>query len=851
MTVHNVDKINTKKITALITALCLVCTTALASVYGNEEISYSVYNVADGTKYIQNQFMSNQSGVGKQTENYYVYTPNSRIVPKIVDNYYLYSKISASDITKRIIEWGYYPLMVMNGDFFSLQTGVPMGHQIIDGEIITKDSSTQDAIGFLEDSTAFIAPLWIETTVTVNEQTFVVENINKYRQPYSLYMLTEKFGTETHTNTSGVNIVIGGLSGKLELNEKVTGVVEDIITTEESIEIPEGKIIITADDQTPPEKLEHLSKFNIGDEVTIYNHSTGDDRWYDCVSAQSSVGGTILKDGVVQDKDEAAAPRTAIGITKDDKIIFYTVDGRQNGHSYGVRLKTLAERLKELGCVDAINMDGGGSTTLIGKYPGKTQTELLNKPSDGKERKVATFFALYNISEPTGEMKNLHIYPQGGNYLSGTKEQFTTLATDTNDHPVDIKNDIEYSADGGSIVGEAGGITINGSGKVKITAKSGDVQGEITVSSFANPDDIMVYEGSKQIKELVIEANKSIDLWARAWAGNKVLKADASCFSWSVKNDKVNIGTIDNDGVFTANDISAKGSIEVTAGNKTVSIPVRVSGDIKKEYTRGKFFEDANSLILEFDNYEGVEVGKEGIFVYADGDAYDFEYSENKVTINLPDDGLMHKIRVEVTNSFERTSMFNYTYGNADESDIFKDVKNHWAYDYIIYMNNKKIVNGVKNDDGTYSFNPANNMTRAEFAVMTANYLGIDEDEFKDIQTGFADEEQIPDWAKGKIKALFDKGIMNGKTYGDEVKFNSYDTITRAEAVTVLWRLKKLNADLSDMSFADILDVPSYSMDAFKTMHSFGIINGYEDNTLKPNNNITRAEAVKMLYGIY
>ena len=348
MTVHNVDKINTKKITALITALCLVCTTALASVYGNEELSHSEYNVADGTKYIQNQFMSEQSGVGRQTENYYVYTPNSRIVPKIVDNYYLYSKIAASDITDRIIEWGYYPLMVMNGDFFSLQTGVPMGHQIIDGEIITKDSSTQDAIGFLEDSTAFIAPLWIETTVTANEQTFVVENINKYRQPYSLYMLTDKFGTETHTNTSGVNIVIGGLSGKLKLNERVTGVVEDIITTEESIEIPEGKIIITADDQTPPEKLEHLSKFNIGDEVTIYNHATGDDRWYDCVSAQASVGGTILKDGVVQDKDEAAAPRTAIGITKDDKIIFYTVDGRQNGHSYGVRLKTLAERLKSL-----------------------------------------------------------------------------------------------------------------------------------------------------------------------------------------------------------------------------------------------------------------------------------------------------------------------------------------------------------------------------------------------------------------------------------------------------------------------------------------------------------------------
>ncbi len=842
---------DTRKITAICLSLCLVCSTALASVYGTENITSTIYNVAEGTKYIQNQFMSDQSGVGKQMENYYIYTPNKNVVPKLVDDYYLYGKTTATDMIKKVKDWGYYPLMMMNGDFFSLQTGVPMGHQILDGEIITKDSSTQDAIGFLDDSTAFIAPLWIETTVTVNDETFVVENINKYRQPYSLYMLTDKFGVETHTNTPGFNVVIGGLSGKLELNEKVTGVVEDIISTDKSIEIPEGKIIITADDSTPTEKYENMSKFNIGDEVTIYNYATGDERWKDCSFAQASVGGQILKDGQVQDKDEAAAPRTAVGITGEGKIIFYTVDGRQNGYSYGVRLKTLAQRLKELGCIDAINMDGGGSTTLVGKYPGKTETELLNKPSDGKERKVATFFALYNTKEPTGKIENLHIYPQGGNYLTGTKEKFTTLATDTADHPVSLKEPVTYSADGSSIVGDNGTITITGSGKVKISAKSGDAEGSITVNCFANPDDIHVFEGSKQVKELVIGANETVDLWARAWAGNKILTADASCFSWSVTNTKGIIGTVDNDGVFKASDLSSKGSIDVSAGNKTVSIPVRISGDIEREYTNGEFNLNDGILELKLENSEGIEVEKERIFAYLDGKAWDFKYEDNIISINLPEDTDMHKVKVELTNTFSRTSVFNYTTGESNTQSMFTDIENHWAYDYITYMSGQKIVNGFENTDGTYYFDPSKNMTRAEFAVMTANFLGINEADYESVETNFSDEDIIPQWALNKIKALYKEGIMNGKTYGDEIKFNSHDTITRAEVVTVLWRLTKINADKGNMYFTDMADVPEYSLDAFKTMYCFSIINGYEDNTLKPNNNITRAEAVKMLFGIY
>ncbi len=69
-------------------------------------------------------------------------------------------------------------------------------------------------------------------------------------------------------------------------------------------------------------------------------------------------------------------PRTAVGRMKDGRLLLVTVDGRQPQISIGMSLYTLADLLLELGAVDAINLDGGGSTTMVMKQ------KVVNKPSD-------------------------------------------------------------------------------------------------------------------------------------------------------------------------------------------------------------------------------------------------------------------------------------------------------------------------------------------------------------------------------------------------------------------------------------------------------------------------------------
>ncbi len=79
-------------------------------------------------------------------------------------------------------------------------------------------------------------------------------------------------------------------------------------------------------------------------------------------------------------------PRTVIGSTTDNKIILFVCDGRQT-HSEGATMLELAQIMKALGCVNALNLDGGGSTAMV------AAGTLLNKPSDGSERAVPSVVA--------------------------------------------------------------------------------------------------------------------------------------------------------------------------------------------------------------------------------------------------------------------------------------------------------------------------------------------------------------------------------------------------------------------------------------------------------------------------
>ena len=77
------------------------------------------------------------------------------------------------------------------------------------------------------------------------------------------------------------------------------------------------------------------------------------------------------------------APRTAVGILRDGSYMLVTIDGHRPGYSVGATLTELGNTMKGLGVVEAMNLDGGGSTTMWVKG------RVANRPSDGFERSVS------------------------------------------------------------------------------------------------------------------------------------------------------------------------------------------------------------------------------------------------------------------------------------------------------------------------------------------------------------------------------------------------------------------------------------------------------------------------------
>ena len=755
------------------TLLLLTGITASADVLGEQNGGWSTYMGA--FTYFHNvQF--NSDSVGKQNEYYVEYTPNEDAVPIVVNGASIWGTRNIKQAEQYMQENGLRPLAGINADYFSFKTGIPMGYTIANGEIISKEYGGQDAVGFRSDGTGFIKWLDIQTTVTDGEKSIDVMYINKWCQAGfdPVYLLTDKFGETTKTQSECIFVICTPNEGRLHVDETMSLTVDDVFIYNGEIEIPEGKVVLLMDTSGVSEYYDFLSRLHAGQTLTVANQAVGDDgTWKTAENAVSSVGGRLVTNGVANSNFEAgAAPRTAVGIKADGNIIFYTLDGRQSGYSYGAQLKTLAKRMVELGCVDALNLDGGGSTTISAWFPGKDNTMVVNSPSDGYLRSVANYIFLKDNRERTNIPWIINI--TGGtnnNYLSGMTaniniESVCDTANYKMEEPYNIKYRMETDTD--STVDENGTVSLNGTGDVKVVmyGDNGDVA-DVTYGVYETPEEIKVYNQAdwKEISEIYTEANEELqlNLSAASYKNGTELLSTNRLYKWEVEGD---IGTITEDGIFTlADTVNKDGKIKVTAGDLTKEIPVHIS---------------------------------------------DYPSTPNP----------------------------------------FYDTENHWAKDIIADMAATGIISGFE-EDGKMIFKPDNNMTRAEFASMIANYKKLDFSKYDDVKLDFTDNDIIPQWAVSAVKAVYKEGIILGRVNDDGTStFAPYDNITRAEAMTILGRILPNNDDLPNLPFADKNDIPQWAEEGVSKLYSTGIVSGYEDNTILPNNNMKRAEAATMLYKI-
>ena len=125
---------------------------------------------------------------------------------------------------------------------------------------------------------------------------------------------------------------------------------------------------------------------------------------------QEAVGGSnfLVKDGEIsvtatENYYNNRASRTCVGITEDGKVVLMVLDGRQEPFSAGGSAIEIAQIMYDAGCVTAINLDGGGSTTYAAKPEGSDTVEVVNRPSDGYERSVSSSLMVVSTAVVSNE----------------------------------------------------------------------------------------------------------------------------------------------------------------------------------------------------------------------------------------------------------------------------------------------------------------------------------------------------------------------------------------------------------------------------------------------------------------
>lgn len=289
----------------------------------------------------------------------------------------------------------------VNGDFFDIDhTSAPYGVAVQDGTLLKGPIySWTRAVGVGSDGVGRLAEMSLGGALRFGGSIYPLAALNQHNIPVnSIGMYTSAWGSAARGRA-------------VECVEQLREVV-----------VQNGKVVATSDTAGAgpigpdtwvllgrEDAATTLDKLNIGDTVEVRYRANTDA----AAPFRFALGGKeiLLRDGAIQPVDATRAePRTAVGFSDDGHTMWLaTIDGRQRD-SRGLTLRDLATLMQQVGAVDAINLDGGGSTTMLAREAGAANPAVVNRPSNGVERPVPNGIGIF-VKPGSGVLAGLRAFP--------------------------------------------------------------------------------------------------------------------------------------------------------------------------------------------------------------------------------------------------------------------------------------------------------------------------------------------------------------------------------------------------------------------------------------------------------
>jgi hypothetical protein len=329
----------------------------------------------------------------------------------------------------------------VNGDFFQWGDdpgGDPVGIMVRAGELLSHPGGAGNrdaAVGWGADRVRISTGIGWDASVQIGAKRRKLDGLNEYTGENALVLSTPRAGYAISKGPAKF-LVLRTQNPRVVPNGEVRAVVAGFRENEEKVPVPPGTMLLSA----RGEAADLFRGAKLGDEVTVRVKTTG----FNFRRIDEVIGGgpVLLRDGKVTDRaaaDKTRHPRTAIGTDAEGNVWYAVIDGRQT-MSVGATLGETAEMMKRLGCVEALNLDGGGSSSI--NLFGLT----LNRPSGGVERLVANGIVWHG---PTPRPTSATLTIEGAD----TVKVGETLQLRVNGAPA---NEVLWSGQGGAWVDQDG-----------------------------------------------------------------------------------------------------------------------------------------------------------------------------------------------------------------------------------------------------------------------------------------------------------------------------------------------------------------------------------------------------------
>ena len=419
--------------------------------------------------------------------------------------------------------------------------------------------------------------------------------------------------------------------------------------------------------------------------------------------------------------------RTCVGITAEGKVVFMVLDGRQEPFSCGGTMHELAQIMLEAGCVAAVNLDGGGSTTYASRPEGADKVSVINRPSDGSERSISSGLIIASTAVPSDAFDHVTMTAADEYVTPGTSTEVTVAGVSPAGTSAEIPAEVAYTVTNGTY--ESGVLTASEAGDVTLTATyNGKEVGSVTIHAVV-PEKLAF--GSA---EMTVPFGKTITLALTATYGLNEVKFTPADISFTLENDA--IGTIEG--------------LEFTAGNGSV--------------TESKI--TATVVGTEVNATSTIKLGKgsEVIFDFEDGDtsmfdlgyvAYNYVLPEGKVYPVTAENGKVH--------SGNGAMALDINYGNSLESGYMmtaleykggeKKFENATKLGMWIYISDEDVSTWIRYTVYPLVLNDAGEYVRGSDSITNTLADGVAS------TTGFVNQYQEPGWHYLSIDLSAYKGL--------------------------------------------------------------------------------------------